>query len=117
MHLFVAGFIFFSASFIMNAQISQNLLGEWTFDAPEAPEGATFGTAILKADTVIMAFEGGLQFPSDWVKAQNDSITYETTFDDVKVRFALKVVDEQSMSGNAIAPEGLIPITFRRKKV
>ncbi|HEX2970460.1 MAG TPA: hypothetical protein VHO46_15290 [Bacteroidales bacterium] len=115
-HLFLTGFLFLSVSIISNSQVIGDLLGEWSFDAPQAPEGATFGQAIIKADTVIMRFEGGLQFPSDWVKSDKDSIVYETTFDEVKVKFALKIIDEQTLAGKAIHSDGDVPITFRRKK-
>jgi len=101
----------------ITAQISNTLHGDWTFDAPDAPEGSTFGVASLKADTVTMIFEGAMRFPSDWVKASGDSIIYETSFEKDKVRFSLKIIDDQNLGGKAVWENGETPITFKRKKV
>lgn len=109
--------IFFSISFMTDAQISKNLSGDWYFDAPDAPEGSTSGAATFKVDTVIMIFDGHLRFPSDWVKTDNDSIIYEVSFESDKVRFSLKIMDEQNLEGKAVWENGETPIIFRRKKV
>lgn len=109
--------IILSFSFLTNAQISDNLSGSWHFDAPDAPEGSTSGDATFKADTVILIFEGHMKFPSDWVKAGNDSITFQVSFESDKVRFSLLIRDDQTLDGKAVWENGETPIIFRRKKI
>lgn len=113
----LSALFFLLFSFIIDAQISKELSGDWYFDAPEAPEGSTSGTATFKPDTVIMIFDGHIRFPSDWVKAENDSIIYEISFESDRVRFSLKINDEQNLEGKAVWENGQTPIIFRRKKV
>ncbi len=115
-HLIILGVLILFATDV-SAQISKVLLGDWTFDAPDAPEGSTFGAASLRSDTVTMIFEGALRFPSDWVRATGDSIIYETSFEKDKVRFSLKVIDDQNLSGKAVWENGETLITFKRRKV
>jgi hypothetical protein len=104
------------SSSIIRAQSLKELAGEWQFDAPNAPEGSTFGNVIIKNDTVTMVFEGAQRFPSDWVKVKQDSVIYQTSFESDVVRFSLKVVDDQNMSGKAVWQDGETPITLKRKK-
>lgn len=116
-HIIATILLFLTITYLSSAQISKELLGDWRFEAPNAPEGSTNGLVTISTDTVTMAFEGGLQFPSDWVKIKGDSIIYETTFDEDKVRFSLKVIDDQNLEGKAVWDEGETPVYYRRQKI
>lgn len=109
--------IILSGSSMAIAQISDNLSGGWYFDAPDAPEGSTSGVATFKADTVILVFDGHMKFPSDWVKAGNDSITFQVSFESDRVKFSLRISDDQTLDGKAVWENGETPIIFRRKKL
>ncbi len=103
-----------SGTLFINFQIHENYTGEWRFEAPKAPEGSTKGNIRIKSDAVIMSFDRLLEYPSTWVKMRNDSLIYQTEFDEATVLFSLKIVDKENMTGNAVWKDGETPVTFKR---
>jgi len=111
----ITALLFFPVTLITEAQIEKNLAGNWKFEAPNAPHGSTDGLIIISADTVMMVFPDSPKFPSDWVRVKGDSIIWETTFEKDKVKFMLKVMDDQNMNGKAVWDEGETPVMLRRQ--
>jgi hypothetical protein len=113
LYLVVTGFLVL-VSLITFAQIQKTYTGDWKFEAPDSPEGSTFGIVTLKQDSAIMTFDGYEKFPSSWVKVKNDSIIYEVDFGDTEVVFSLKIIDDYTMSGKAVWDEGETPILLTK---
>jgi hypothetical protein len=114
LYLVVTGFLGL-VSLVTFAQIQKTYTGDWKFEAPDSPEGSTFGIVTLKKDSAIMTFDGYEKFSSSWVKVKKDSIIYEVDFGDTKVVFSLKVNDDDNtMSGKAVWDEGETPILLSK---
>jgi len=104
-------------SFNANAQIKQQCLGKWTFETPSAPEGYTMGIIDLKKDSVIMEFTGNpSHYPSTWIKVRNDSLIYESDINGTLVRFSLKIIDNKTVSGEAVWSEGQTAMNLKKKE-
>jgi hypothetical protein len=126
-HLILCGLFIFSIT-IINGQmgnpvnspepdssISELYTGDWEFSAPDAPEGSTEGNITIKSDGVIMTFDDLVAFPSSWVRVRNDSLIYQMDFDLATVRFSLKVIDKDNMTGKAVWKEGQTAVILRKK--
>jgi len=109
--------ILLSLSFSASGQVNTSQIGNWTFEAPTAPEGFNYGVIEFKKDSVLMQFtDGQYKLSSNWVKVKNDSIKYESTVDGTSVLFSLKVVDKQKISGNAVWEGGETSMILTRKQ-
>ena len=114
LYLVLTGFLVL-VSFVTFAQMQKTYTGDWKFEAPDSPEGSTFGIVTLKQNSAIMTFDGYEKFPSSWVKVKNDSIIYEVDFGDTIVVFSLKVnKDDNTMSGKAVWDKGETPILLTK---
>lgn len=113
LYLVVTGLLVL-VSLLTFAQIQKTYTGDWKFEAPNAPEGSTFGIVTFKPDSAIITFDGHEKFPSGWVKAKNDSIFFEVDFGDTVVVFSLKVNDDNTMSGKAAWDEEETPILLTK---
>jgi hypothetical protein len=100
-----------------NAQVKATCLGSWSFDAPTAPDGYTYGVIEIKKDSLITSFtESKYKFPSVWVKVKNDSIFYKSVIDGTDVLFSLKIENETSIKGNAVWSDGETLMILKKKK-
>ena len=99
-----------------NAQTKLAFFGNWSFDAPSAPDGYTYGIIEIKKDTVNISFTD-LQFkyPSTWVKIKNDSLTYAAYIDGTDVLFSLKIENETNIKGNAVWSDGQTQMILKKK--
>ncbi len=98
------------------AQIKTTYLGNWSFSAPTAPEGYTYGTIEIKKDSVTTFFTGlNYKVPSIWVKVKNDSITYKSLVDDAEVLFSLKIENQTSIKGDAVWADGQTQMILKKK--
>ena len=98
------------------AQTKTTYLGSWSFSAPEAPEGYTYGTIEIKKDSVTTFFTGlNYKVPSIWVKVKNDSITYKSLVDDSEVLFSLKIENQTSIKGDAVWAGGQTQMILKKK--
>ncbi|NTU95388.1 MAG: hypothetical protein HGA52_04985 [Bacteroidales bacterium] len=110
-------FILMTGSFSANAQIKKACIGKWSFDAPGAPDGYTYGLIEISKDSVKTSFTtSNFKFPSIWVKAKNDSVTYKASIDGTDVIFSLKLENETSIKGNAVWYEGETLMILRKKE-
>jgi hypothetical protein len=108
--------VFLLESLSANAQIKKTCIGNWSFNAPDAPDGYTYGMIEIKKDSVNTSFtDMSFKFKSVWVKAKNDSITYKTIVDGVDVLFSLKIENETNINGNAVWYDGETQMILRRK--
>lgn len=106
--------LLFSGISSYNFQIKDNYTGDWSFEAPDAPEGSTAGKIVIQANAVIMSFDEDQEYPSSWVRVRNDSIIYQTDFDQATVLFSLKVNDESNMTGKAVWSHGETAIVLKK---
>jgi len=98
------------------AQIKTTYLGSWSFSAPTAPEGYTYGTIEIKKDSVTTFFTGlNYKVPSIWVKVKNDSVTYKSLVDDAEVLFSLKIENQTSIKGDAVWSDGQTQMILKKK--
>jgi hypothetical protein len=103
-------------SLTSNAQIKPAYLGEWSFNAPFAPEEFNYGTIEIKKDSIITIFpESKYKAFSTWVKVRNDSIIYISIIDDTEVLFSLKIEDETNIKGNAVWSDGETQMILHKK--
>jgi hypothetical protein len=99
-----------------NGQTKKSYIGNWSFEAPNAPEGYTYGIIEIKKDTILTSFtELKYRVPSIWIKFKNDSITYKSFVDDTDVLFSLKIVDEANIKGNAVWSDGETQMILHKK--
>jgi hypothetical protein len=116
--LFLPLLIMLFGSLTANAQIKEPYYGNWSFEAPSAPEGFTNGIIEIKKDSVYMAFtDGNYRFPSNWVKVKGDSLIYESEINGETVLFSLKIIDKLKVTGNAVWSDGetLMDLTKKDK--
>jgi len=98
------------------AQIKSTYLGSWSFSAPTAPEGYTYGIIEIKKDSVTTFFTGlNYKVPSIWIKFKNDSITYKSLVDDAEVLFSLKIENQTSIKGDAVWDDGQTQMILKKK--
>jgi hypothetical protein len=98
------------------AQIKTTYLGSWSFSAPTAPEGYTYGIIEIKKDSVTTFFTGlNYKVPSIWIKFKNDSITYKSLVDDAEVLFSLKIENQTSIKGDAVWDDGQTQMILKKK--
>ena len=98
------------------AQIKTTYFGSWSFSAPTAPEGYTYGTIEIKKDSITTFFTGlNYKVPSIWVKVKNDSITYKSLVDDAEVLFSLKIENQTSIKGDAVWADGQTQMILKKK--
>jgi len=103
-------------SFSISAQVKVVSHGIWSFNAPTAPDGYTYGIIEIKKDSVNTSFtESKYKFPSIWIKVKNDSIIYNAIIDDTDVLFSLKVENETSIKGNAVWDDGETQMILKKK--
>ena len=108
--------LLFLGSLSAKAQIKTTYLGSWSFSAPTAPEGYTYGTIEIKKDSVTTFFTGlNYKVPSIWVKVKNDSITYKSLVDDAEVLFSLKIENPTSIMGDAVWFDGQTQMILKKK--
>lgn len=99
-----------------NAQVKVTYNGNWSFVAPTAPDGYTYGIIEIKKDSVITFFsELKYNVPSIWIKVKNDSIIYKGMVDNTVVLFSLKIVDETNIKGNAVWEDGETQMILKKK--
>ena len=109
-------FLLLFGSLSAEAQIKLTYLGNWSFSAPTAPEGYTFGIIEIRKDSVTTFFtELNYKVPSLWVKAENDSITYKAFVDDTDVLFSLRIENQTSIKGNAVWADGQTQMILKKK--
>lgn len=100
-----------------NAQVRKSFMGKWSFEAPEAPDGYTYGVIEIKKDTVNTSFGNeSYSFHSLWVKANNDSLIYNSVVDGTDVIFSLKIENESNINGNAVWSDGETRMILKKKK-
>jgi hypothetical protein len=113
---YLAAVLLMSGSLSASAQIKEAYIGNWTFEAPTAPEGYTYGIISFKKDSVIMSFaDPNFTFPSNWIKVKSDSIIYESFIDGTPVLFSLKARDKGNVTGNAVWSGGETLMVMKRK--
>jgi hypothetical protein len=99
-----------------NTQIDKLHTGKWSFDAPTAPDGYTFGMMDLKKDSVIMTFvNANDKYPSSWIKVKADSLIYSTVIDGEDVLFSLDITNNDTIKGNAVWSDGQTKMIIKRK--
>ncbi len=99
----------------VKAQVTGTYLGKWSFNAPSAPEGYMNGIIDLKADTAIISFSDiPYSSVSNWIKARNDSLIFETYINTNAVLFSLKLEDNK-IEGEAVWGEGETKIFLVRE--
>jgi hypothetical protein len=99
------------------AQVKVAYLGNWSFVAPTAPEGYTYGIIEIKKDSINTSFtESKYRFPSIWIKVKNDSITYKAIVDGTDVLFSFKIENETNIKGNAVWDDGETQMILKKKK-
>lgn len=98
------------------AQVKAAYLGNWSFVAPTAPEGYTYGIIEIKKDSLNTSFtELKYKVPSIWVKVKNDSITFKAIVDDTDVLFSLKIENATNIKGNAVWDDGETEMILKKK--
>ena len=98
------------------AQVKAAYLGNWSFVAPTAPEGYTYGIIEIKKDSLNTSFtELKYKVPSIWVKVKNDSITFKAIVDDTDVLFSLKIENTTNIKGNAVWDDGETQMILKKK--
>jgi hypothetical protein len=98
------------------AQVKAVYIGNWSFVAPTAPEGYTYGIIEIKKDSINTSFiESKYKFPSIWINVKNDSITYKAIIDDTDVLFSLKIENETNIKGNAVWNDGETQMILKKK--
>jgi len=108
--------LLFFGSLSAKAQIKTTYLGSWSFSAPAAPEGYTYGTIEIKKDSVTTIFTAlNYKVPSIWFKVKNDSITYKSLVDDAEVLFSLKIENQTSIKGDAVWSDGQTQMILKKK--
>jgi hypothetical protein len=106
-----------SGSLSLNAQVKKTYLGDWSFDAPSAPEGYISGIITLKKDSSFMQFtDGYYRYPSSWLKAKSDSIIYQSNIDGEIVLFSLKIKDKTNIAGDAVWSSGQTVMILTKKE-
>jgi hypothetical protein len=117
LQLFLIISVFLIGSLSTNAQIKPAYFGNWSFDAPSAPDGYTYGIIEIKKDSINTSFTLlNYEVPSTWVKAKNDSITYKAIVDGTDVLFSLKIENETNIKGNAVWSDGETQMILKKKK-
>jgi hypothetical protein len=115
--LFLIISVFLIGSLSTNAQIKPAYFGNWSFDAPSAPDGYTYGIIEIKKDSINTSFtQLNYEVPSTWIKAKNDSITYKAIVEGTDVLFSLKIENETNIKGNAVWSDGETQMILKKKK-
>lgn len=115
LRLFLVISVLLIGSLSTNAQIKKAHIGNWSFDAPTAPEGYTFGIVEFKKDSVFTTFMNS-EYPSTLIKAKKDSIIYEVNIDGEIVLFSLKINKKLKGTGNAVWSYGETIIILTKKE-
>ena len=111
------GMLFLIGSLPIKAQEKDSYLGNWSFEAPTAPDGYTWGIITFKKDSSFMKFtDGNYKYPSDWLKVNNDSIKYQTNVDGEIVLFSLRIIDKVKVTGNAVWSYGETLMILTKKE-
>ena len=102
-----------------NAQVNNNPVGTWNFEAPYAPEGYTTGTIVVglaeQKHTANLSFTGSeYKLPGENVKAANDSVLFSIYLEGQDIKVMLKIENETTMSGKAVYSEGEVPLTLTK---
>lgn len=117
LQLFLIISVFLIGSLSINAQIKPAYFGNWSFDAPSAPDGYTYGIIEIKKDSINTFFtQLNYKVPSTWIKAKNDSISYKADVGDADVLFSLKIENETNIKGNAVWSDGETQMILKKKK-
>ena len=98
-------FICFIRPYSATAQTKDDLMGDWSTEAPDAPPG--FKTSIMKItiDSVFIAFAAEPnQYHSTSMNFENDTFTF--MIGGVDALCTLKFEDKTKMKGNAVWPDG-----------
>jgi hypothetical protein len=111
------GMLFLTGSLPIKAQETNSYLGNWSFEAPTAPEGYTQGIITFKKDSSFMTFtDGNYKYPSDWLTVKNDSVKYQSDIDGTTVLFSLKIIEKNKLKGNATWSSGETIMILTKKE-
>ena len=105
---FILLFIFFlTALSAQSVNGKKDLVGQWKFDAPYAPEGYTSGTVNIgfaeQKHSATMSFSNlDYSFTGEKVRIQNDSLNLLIWVEGTEVTVSLKMEDKATMTGNAV---------------
>jgi hypothetical protein len=102
-------------------KVKYNPKGQWTFEAPAAPEGYTTGTVEInytkKKHSATIAFTGNeYKNPIDDVKFAKDSLQLFINIQGSDITFKSKFEQPDKMTGIASAEGGSVPFTLTRDK-
>jgi hypothetical protein len=117
LQLLLLGLFLFIGSLPIKAQEKESYLGDWSFEAPTAPDGYTWGIITFKKDSSFIQFtDGNYKCHSNWFKVKSDSIIYESYIDGTTVLFSLKLVDKTKVTGNAVWIDGETHMILTKKE-
>ncbi len=115
-------FLLFSVSIIsgQNANVKNNPVGRWKFEAPYAPEGYTLGTIDItfaeeKYSTTIAFAGSDYKIPGENTKVEKETVAFVVYIEGDNIEISLKAENDTKMTGKAVYSQGEIPLTLTRE--
>lgn len=114
--------LFVSALTVTGQQTGNDAVGTWKFEAPYAPEGYNSGIILVSnTDNKLTASIGltgsDYKFPGQKVRFENGQLLFSVYIEDAEISIILKMESNAKMSGNAMTPDGPIPVTLVREVI
>lgn len=112
-------FLFIYVSAQDDAAKKNNPVGNWKYEAPDAPEGYKSGSIFVgyaeKKYSVSVSFSGSsYKLQAEQVKYENDLLSCTVYVEGEYVKINLKAENNNRMAGRATYSEGQIPLTLVR---
>jgi hypothetical protein len=116
LHLFIIISLLMSISFRAEAQIKNEIIGNWNFECPYAPAIFNSGVIYIHNDSVFTAFTSIIyKFPSVWVRERADSLFFNIDINGDDQLYVVKIENRDSLNGVAVTSYGASPLILRRK--
>lgn len=105
-----------SISFLAEAQIKNEIIGNWNFECPGAPAIFDSGVMYFQTDSVFTSFSSiTYKFPSVWVREKADSLFFNIDINGDDQLYVVKIENKDSLNGVAVTSYGASPLILTKK--
>jgi hypothetical protein len=116
LHFFLFISFYLLMSFRSEAQIKNEIIGNWNFECPRAPAIFDSGVIYIHNDSVFTSFASiTYKFPSVWVKVKADSLFYDININGDDQLYVVKIENKDSLNGVAVTSYGASPLILTKK--
>jgi len=101
----------------LHAQNPKKFLGPWEFTTETGAPGYETGVMDISKESVITSFtDNSFEYPSDWVKFENDTLKFDFFVDGTMVNCFLLVKDKTHLTGFAEWDSGETVLNLTKEK-